>query len=307
MGETMCPAGSPTGKALNAAECSPTRQFGSNNWKKSLMHRTGGTSSKSQVVWKWRPSFHTVLHTCLMSLTAVPSRFTHPFDSSPGASSLSAYNRFCWCHKKIPFLGLDCGCWMLMELPNRKENTLSSSQPEGDVVFLATTNSKVHFYHLRLYFIWTHIFAWLPLPYSASLTSLQASRARSSSLISFVQEFPSQVLLLEGLTLRCFSSQLLNISSQATRTVVLSSIFFFPKGKNASALLFAQDTFLISSPYLLHKPWFPLCRAVLSRSVVSDSLWPHGLQPTRFLCSWDSPGKNTGEACHALLQGIFPT
>ena len=25
---------------------------------------------------------------------------------------------------------------------------------------------------------------------------------------------------------------------------------------------------------------------VLSRSVVSDSLWPHGLQPTRFLCPW---------------------
>ena len=25
---------------------------------------------------------------------------------------------------------------------------------------------------------------------------------------------------------------------------------------------------------------------VLSRSVVSDSLWPHGLQPTRLLCPW---------------------
>ena len=23
--------------------------------------------------------------------------------------------------------------------------------------------------------------------------------------------------------------------------------------------------------------------------------------------SWDSPGKNTGVGCHALLQGIFPT
>ena len=26
---------------------------------------------------------------------------------------------------------------------------------------------------------------------------------------------------------------------------------------------------------------------------MSDSLWPHGLQPTRLLCPWDSPGKNT--------------
>ena len=29
--------------------------------------------------------------------------------------------------------------------------------------------------------------------------------------------------------------------------------------------------------------------------------------PTRLLCPWDSPGKNTGVGCHALLQGIFPT
>ena len=42
-------------------------------------------------------------------------------------------------------------------------------------------------------------------------------------------------------------------------------------------------------------------------SVVSDSLRPHGLQPTRLLCPWDSPDKNTGVGCRALLQGIFPT
>ena len=27
----------------------------------------------------------------------------------------------------------------------------------------------------------------------------------------------------------------------------------------------------------------------------------------RLLCPWDSPGKNTGVGCHALLQGVFPT
>ena len=32
---------------------------------------------------------------------------------------------------------------------------------------------------------------------------------------------------------------------------------------------------------------------------------PHGLQPARLLCPWDSPGKNTGVGCHALFQGIF--
>ena len=40
---------------------------------------------------------------------------------------------------------------------------------------------------------------------------------------------------------------------------------------------------------------------------MSDSLRPHRLQPARLLCPWDSPGKDTGVGCHALLQGTFPT
>ena len=39
----------------------------------------------------------------------------------------------------------------------------------------------------------------------------------------------------------------------------------------------------------------------------SRSLLLYGLWPTRLLCPWDSPGKNTGVDCRALLQGIFPT
>ena len=45
---------------------------------------------------------------------------------------------------------------------------------------------------------------------------------------------------------------------------------------------------------------------LFGRSVVSGSLWPHGLQPARLLCPWDPPGKNTGVGCHALLQGHLP-
>ena len=45
----------------------------------------------------------------------------------------------------------------------------------------------------------------------------------------------------------------------------------------------------------------------ISRSVVSNSLRPHGLQPTRLLSPCDFPGKSTGVGCHCLLQGIFPT
>ena len=42
-------------------------------------------------------------------------------------------------------------------------------------------------------------------------------------------------------------------------------------------------------------------------SVVSNSLQPHWLQPTRLLVHGDSQGKNIGVGYHALLQGIFPT
>ena len=38
---------------------------------------------------------------------------------------------------------------------------------------------------------------------------------------------------------------------------------------------------------------------------MSDSLGRYGLKPTRLLCLWDFPGKNTGVGCHFLLQGIF--
>ena len=48
-----------------------------------------------------------------------------------------------------------------------------------------------------------------------------------------------------------------------------------------------------------------LTQLQFSHSVMSDSLQPYGLQPARLLYPWDSPDKNTGVGCHALLQGIL--
>ena len=45
----------------------------------------------------------------------------------------------------------------------------------------------------------------------------------------------------------------------------------------------------------------------ISHSVVSNSLQCHGLKPTRLLCLWDCPGKNTGVGSHSFLQGICST
>ena len=49
------------------------------------------------------------------------------------------------------------------------------------------------------------------------------------------------------------------------------------------------------------------CVAVLSRSVMSDSSRLHNCSPPGSSAHGDSPGKNTGVGCRALLQGTFPT
>ena len=47
---------------------------------------------------------------------------------------------------------------------------------------------------------------------------------------------------------------------------------------------------------------YPLCVC----SVMSNSLWPHGLWPTRLLSPWNFPDRNTRLGSHFLLQGSFP-
>ena len=46
----------------------------------------------------------------------------------------------------------------------------------------------------------------------------------------------------------------------------------------------------------------PISVLCLVTPVMSDSLQPHGLYPTRLLCPWDFPGKNTEVGCHFLVQ-----
>ena len=57
----------------------------------------------------------------------------------------------------------------------------------------------------------------------------------------------------------------------------------------------------------LSKDFIIWITAVLSHSVVSDSCDPMDGSPPGSSVHGDSPGKNTGVGCHALLQGIFPT
>ena len=52
-----------------------------------------------------------------------------------------------------------------------------------------------------------------------------------------------------------------------------------------------------------HMPKHTQGSGTVSRSVLSDSLRPHGLWPARLLYPWDSSGNNAGMGCHSLLQG----
>ena len=70
--------------------------------------------------------------------------------------------------------------------------------------------------------------------------------------------------------------------------------------KHCSLLLESLQTLLTS--HIL-----PCLHACSVTSVVSDSLQPYGLQPTRLLCPWDFPGKTAGVSGCALLQGVFQT
>ena len=48
-----------------------------------------------------------------------------------------------------------------------------------------------------------------------------------------------------------------------------------------------------------------VCARVLSCSVVSNSMWPHGLYPTRLLCPWGFSRQEYWSGFRFLLQGIF--
>ena len=82
--------------------------------------------------------------------------------------------------------------------------------------------------------------------------------------------------------------------------------FFFP-----STMFF--NPFISSSSRYLEREQnanvfiFPsLTKVSVSCSVMPNSLRLHGLQPTRLLCPWDSPVKDTGVHCHFSSPGDLP-
>ena len=67
------------------------------------------------------------------------------------------------------------------------------------------------------------------------------------------------------------------------------------------SLGFSRQEYWSGLPFL--SPMHESEKSKWNCSVVSDSQWPHGLQPTRLLRPWDFPGKSTAVGCHCLLPG----
>ena len=82
-----------------------------------------------------------------------------------------------------------------------------------------------------------------------------------------------------------------------------------PKGRTVNFWLFFFGSLLRLPPGPILCPLHHQIRVawvgcMFNHSVMSNSLWPHVLQPARLLYPWNFPGKNMGMGCHFLLQGI---
>ena len=59
----------------------------------------------------------------------------------------------------------------------------------------------------------------------------------------------------------------------------------------------------VGHPIQSYSTYAATAAAAAAESLQScPTLRPHRRQPTRLLCPWDSPGKNTGVGCRFLLQ-----
>ena len=110
---------------------------------------------------------------------------------------------------------------------------------------------------------------------------------------------------LHGLTLPCSPGSpwgFLAWLSVAMRAEVCSSVYMLVSHSAFLSLSLPGPTLLSSPPLPVSGDLWRFQCISENRSVVSDSLQPHGL------CSpWNSPGQNTGVGSLSLLRGIVPT
>ena len=85
---------------------------------------------------------------------------------------------------------------------------------------------------------------------------------------------------------------------------MLSSIKIYSLGMHCILIEFFKNI----TYHSLFPSYITLC-CVCTHAQLCPTLWdPMDCSvPVRLLCPWNFSSKNTGEGCHFLLQGIFPT
>ena len=97
---------------------------------------------------------------------------------------------------------------------------------------------------------------------------------------------------------------LLDLNSKSTNVETQSSE---ARGHPWALWVGNAETEFQGGPRYVQGQWaFSKSDKVFARSHLT-LLGPHGLQPTRLLCPWGFPGKDTGVGCHSLLQRKCPT
>ena len=109
-------------------------------------------------------------------------------------------------------------------------------------------------------------------------------------------------LMHHTLTSRNFCSFSLDLGEMVCQFIFNFSFFLIVS--EVSIFAYIRDScilkFSLSLVYILNTYSFMHAQSHLTP-------WSHGLQLTRLLCLWNSPGKNTGEGSHSFFQGIFQT
>ena len=107
----------------------------------------------------------------------------------------------------------------------------------------------------------------------------------------------SLLLLWPGLYLICWSISAAAVKSLQSCPTLCDPIDCSPPGSLVPGILQARTQEWGAISFSNAWKWKVKVKS-LSRA---NSWWPHGLQPPRLLCPWDSPGKSTGVGCHCLL------
>ena len=156
--------------------------------------------------------------------------------------------------------------------------------------------------HLHAISLWMHILIFLKWIWrSGTATSQNSFMFNSLKTRLFSKSAESQYIPISSVC----GFQLLHL---LTKTCYYLFDCKRPSGGEAvphcGLNLHLDDNLILSSIFsytIFFSGWMCKVKSA-SRSVVSDSLWPHGLYSP-----WASPGQNTGVGSLSLLQGILLT